>query len=129
MSSARVVSQTTAIRQGHEIDRDALERYLTAALPAFRGPLEIRQFEGGQSNPTYFLITPIRDYVLRKRPPGQLLPSAHAVDREHRVMHALAGIGNLANLSGFPNLIVPAASAPKICCVPAIRSPCRDSGP
>ena len=52
MSSASVVSQTAAIRQGHEIDRDALERYLVAALPPFRGPLEIRQFEGGQSNPT-----------------------------------------------------------------------------
>ena len=93
MSSSGARSQTTAIRQGHELDRDALERYLAATLHDFRGPLEIRQFEGGQSNPTYFLKTPLRDYVLRKKPPGQLLPSAHAVDREHRVMHALAGTG------------------------------------
>jgi aminoglycoside phosphotransferase (APT) family kinase protein len=93
MSSSGARSQTTAIRQGHELDRDALERYLAATLQHFRGPLEIRQFEGGQSNPTYFLKTPLRDYVLRKKPPGQLLPSAHAVDREHRVMRALAGTG------------------------------------
>ena len=58
-------------------------------LAGFRGPLEIRQFEGGQSNPTYLLHTPERDYVLRKKPPGQLLPSAHQVDREYRVMTAL----------------------------------------
>ena len=90
MSSASVVGQTTAIRQGHEIDRDALERYLAAALSDLHGPLEIRQFEGGQSNPTYFLKTPVRAYVLRKKPSGQLLPSAHAVDREYRVMRALA---------------------------------------
>src|SRR6185436_4674371 len=85
-----VHSQTTAIRHGHEIDRTVLERYLAGALEQFRGPLEIRQFEGGQSNPTYLLHTPARDYVLRKKPPGQLLPSAHAVEREYRVMRALA---------------------------------------
>ena len=84
---------TTAIRQGHHLDRDALERYLANALENFRGPLEIRQFEGGQSNPTYFLHTPGRDYVLRKQPPGHLLPSAHAVDREYRVMTALRSTG------------------------------------
>ena len=72
MSSAGALSQTTAIRRGHEIDRDALERYLAAHLPVFTGPLDIRQFEGGQSNPTYFLSTPGGDYVLRKKPPGQL---------------------------------------------------------
>ena len=90
MSSASVHGHTTAIRHGHEIDRDRLERYLAEALEGFRGPLEIRQFEGGQSNPTYFLRTPGGQYVLRKKPPGQLLPSAHAVDREYRVMTALA---------------------------------------
>jgi aminoglycoside phosphotransferase (APT) family kinase protein len=91
MSSSEALKQTTTVRQGHEIDAAALERYLADHLPAFRGPIEIRQFEGGQSNPTYFLHTPERDYVLRKKPPGQLLPSAHAVDREYRVMSALAG--------------------------------------
>ncbi len=89
MSDA-VVGQTTGVRAGHEIDRVTLERYLIDHLGGFRGPLEIRQFEGGQSNPTYFLRTPDRDYVLRKKPPGRLLPSAHAVDREYRVMKALA---------------------------------------
>lgn len=84
-------SQTTAVRAGHEIDAAAIERYLSAHVDGFAGPLEIRQFEGGQSNPTYLLHTAARDYVLRKKPPGQLLPSAHAVEREHRVMTALAG--------------------------------------
>jgi aminoglycoside phosphotransferase (APT) family kinase protein len=93
MSSAEVLKQTTTVRQGHGIDAPSLQRYLADHLPGFRGPLEIRQFEGGQSNPTYFLHTPDRDYVLRKKPPGQLLPSAHAVDREYRVMKALAGTG------------------------------------
>ena len=84
-------AETTAIREGHRLDEAALERYMSDHLAGFRGPSEIRQFEGGQSNPTYFLHTPERDYVLRKKPPGQLLPSAHAVDREYRVMKALAG--------------------------------------
>jgi aminoglycoside phosphotransferase (APT) family kinase protein len=93
MSSDVTISQTTTIRRGHEIDRDVLESYLVANLPGFHGPLDIRQFEGGQSNPTYFLSTPGGDYVLRKKPPGQLLPSAHQVDREYRVMTALKTTG------------------------------------
>jgi aminoglycoside phosphotransferase (APT) family kinase protein len=92
MSSTEVLRQTTTVREGHQVDAPSLERYLTAHLSRFRGPLEIRQFEGGQSNPTYLLGTPGGDYVLRKKPPGQLLPSAHAVDREYRVMTALAGL-------------------------------------
>ena len=56
---------------------------------ALQGPLTVRQFKGGQSNPTYRLITPGRTYVLRRKPPGKLLPSAHAVDREYRVITAL----------------------------------------
>ena len=91
MSSVGVINQTTAVRQGHEIERESLERYLAQHLANFRGPLQIRQFEGGQSNPTYLLRTPDRDYVLRKKPPGQLLPSAHQVEREYRVMTALGG--------------------------------------
>ncbi len=87
------LSQTTTIRRGHEIDRAALERYLAAHLPGFEGPLDVRQFEGGQSNPTFLLRAPGAEYVLRKKPPGQLLPSAHAVDREYRVMTALANSG------------------------------------
>ena len=91
MRSGAAFSQTTAVRAGHEIDRDALERYLAIYLPDFEPPLEIRQFEGGQSNPTYLLRTGAGEFVLRKKPPGHLLPSAHAVDREYRVMTALAG--------------------------------------
>ena len=91
MSSVGVINQTTAVRQGHEIDREGLERYLAQHLAGFHGALQIRQFEGGQSNPTYLLRTPDRDYVLRKKPPGQLLPSAHQVEREYRVMTALGG--------------------------------------
>lgn len=93
MSSAGVLSQTTAVRHGHEIDREALERYLADHLAGFERPLQVRQFEGGQSNPTYLLQTAGGDYVLRKKPPGQLLPSAHQVEREYRVMTALAGSG------------------------------------
>jgi len=91
MTSGAAFGQTTAVRAGHEIDRDALERYLANYLPGFEPPLEIRQFEGGQSNPTYLLRTGAGAFVLRKKPPGDLLPSAHAVDREYRVMTALAG--------------------------------------
>jgi aminoglycoside phosphotransferase (APT) family kinase protein len=91
MDSKGVSSQTTVVRSGHEIDAAALARYLASHVEGFHGPLAIRQFEGGQSNPTYLLRTADRDYVLRKKPPGQLLPSAHAVDREHRVMKALSG--------------------------------------
>ena len=58
-----------------------LEAYLTANAKGFKGPLTVRQFKGGQSNPTYMLETPARKYVLRRKPPGKLLPSAHAVDR------------------------------------------------
>jgi aminoglycoside phosphotransferase (APT) family kinase protein len=99
MSSDATLSQTTEIRAGHEIDRARLERYLADHLAGFslsrrsphgEGGLSIRQFEGGQSNPTYFLRASGVQYVLRKKPPGQLLPSAHAVDREYRVMRALA---------------------------------------
>src|SRR5947209_19701633 len=59
-----------------------LEGYLTANAKGFAGPLSVKQFKGGQSNPTYLLETPARKYVLRRKPPGKRLPSAHAVDRE-----------------------------------------------
>jgi aminoglycoside phosphotransferase (APT) family kinase protein len=75
----------------HPIDGAALEHWLTAKIPGYAGPLTIEPIFGGQSNPTYILRTPTAAYVLRKKPPGQLLPSAHAIDREYRVMSALAG--------------------------------------
>ena len=58
-------------------------------VEGYEGGLTVRQFEGGQSNPTFALRAGSREYVLRKQPPGELLPSAHQVDREYRVMHAL----------------------------------------
>lgn len=72
------------------LDTAALERYLQAQLPGFRGPLSARKFAGGQSNPTFMLQAASGRYVLRRKPPGELLKSAHAVDREFRVMRALA---------------------------------------
>ena len=80
----------TGLRQGFDIA--ALERYLSAHLPGYAGPLRVEQFEGGQSNPTYRLDTPAISYVMRTKPGpvARLLPSAHAIEREYRVMHALA---------------------------------------
>lgn len=84
---------TTAVRPGLEIDEAALAAYMGAKIPGFSGPLKVEQFKGGQSNPTYKLITPDRAYVLRRKPPGKLLKSAHAVDREFRVISALHKAG------------------------------------
>ncbi|MDE2479410.1 MAG: phosphotransferase [Betaproteobacteria bacterium] len=73
------------------LDTAGLGEYLAARLPELRLPLQISLFEGGQSNPTYLLgDAGGRRWVLRRKPPGRLLPSAHAVDREYRVMSALA---------------------------------------
>ncbi|MBV9557077.1 MAG: phosphotransferase, partial [Pseudolabrys sp.] len=82
-------SGTKDVAAALRVDEERLENYLTSKLPAFAGPLTIKQFKGGQSNPTYLLATPTRRYVMRRKPPGQLLPSAHAVDREFRVIRAL----------------------------------------
>lgn len=71
------------------IDAEKLLPWLEANVAGFKGPLEIRKFRGGQSNPTYQLVTPGQRYVLRRKPPGKLLPSAHAVDREYKVIAAL----------------------------------------
>jgi len=79
----------TAVRTGHEFSVADLEAYLTQHQPGFEGPLKLRQFEGGQSNPTFLLEAASGTYVLRKQPPGELLPSAHQVSREYRVMNAL----------------------------------------
>src|SRR5689334_19450463 len=67
-----------------------LERWMRNHVDGFRGPLAAERFEGGQSNPTYKLIAATGTYVLRRKPLGHLLPSAHAVDREYRVMRSLA---------------------------------------
>lgn len=89
MSAAADADVTTEVRAGMEVDVARLAEYLAGAVAGFRGPLTLRQFRGGQSNPTYLLATPQRQYVLRRKPPGQLLASAHAVDREYRVLAAL----------------------------------------
>lgn len=81
--------ELTPVREAHKFDAKALEDYLHTHVEGFHGPMEIKQFEGGQSNPTFQLITATQRYVLRKQPPGELLPSAHQVDREYRVMHGL----------------------------------------
>ena len=78
------------VSERHRFDERKLAEYLRRAIDGFSGDLEVRQFAGGQSNPTFFLTAGGRAYVLRKKPPGQLLPSAHAVDREFRVIRALA---------------------------------------
>jgi aminoglycoside phosphotransferase (APT) family kinase protein len=72
-----------------QFDAERLEAWLSSQVHGFRGPLTVKQFKGGQSNPTYLLETPSRRYVLRRKPPGKLLPSAHAVEREFRVISAL----------------------------------------
>jgi aminoglycoside phosphotransferase (APT) family kinase protein len=82
-------------RPGLEFDVPSLVQYLSALLEGFEGPLQVQQFPGGQSNPTYLLTTPRQRYVLRRKPPGNLLPSAHAVEREFRVMRALAQHGSV----------------------------------
>jgi aminoglycoside phosphotransferase (APT) family kinase protein len=84
---------TKPVAESHRFDEASLERWMKANVAGYEGPLEVRQFKGGQSNPTYQLITPGRKYVLRRKPPGKLLPSAHAVDREYRVISALYPTG------------------------------------
>jgi aminoglycoside phosphotransferase (APT) family kinase protein len=75
----------------HRFDEAALTRALAGRLPGFDAPIEVAQFQGGQSNPTFFIRTHAASYVLRKKPPGTLLPSAHAIEREYAVMKALDG--------------------------------------
>jgi aminoglycoside phosphotransferase (APT) family kinase protein len=84
---------TMPVQAKQQIDVPALEKYLRAHVKNFSGPLTIEQFKGGQSNPTFKLITPAKNYVLRAKPgpAAKLLPSAHAVDREYRVLTALHG--------------------------------------
>jgi aminoglycoside phosphotransferase (APT) family kinase protein len=94
-------SETTEIRAA--IDTDSLAAYLAENLPGFAGPLSVRQFKGGQSNPTYLLTTPARRFVLRKKPAGTLLPGAHMIEREYKAMHALRGTA------------VPVANVPLLC--------------
>ena len=88
-------SGTREVDPRHALDEATLDAWLTKNVGGYEGPLTLRQFKGGQSNPTYELATPGKTYVLRRKPPGVLLPSAHAVDREFQVISAL-------HAQGFP---------------------------
>ena len=92
MESMEQFIGTKAVSDRHAFDVAALERHLRRELSGFDGPLTVEQFKGGQSNPTYKLITPQRTYAMRSKPGpvAKLLPSAHAIEREFRVMSALA---------------------------------------
>ena len=82
-------SGTTPVRFGYAFDEARLTEWMSGNVPDFEGPLTVEQFKGGQSNPTYKLVTPRKSYVLRRKPPGKLLKGAHAVEREARVLKSL----------------------------------------
>lgn len=84
---------TGAVREGFEIDHAALVRWMTDNVEGDFRSLDVEQFKGGQSNPTYKLTTPNKSYVLRRKPPGKLLKGAHAIEREARVLSALGTTG------------------------------------
>ena len=99
---------TREVSERLRFDISALEQWMADHVPGVTGPLSVSQFKGGQSNPTYRIDTPSgRSFVLRRKPPGKLLPGAHAVDREARVMSALGA-------RGFP--------------VPHVHGLCEDEG-
>ncbi|MGH8630018.1 MAG: phosphotransferase family protein, partial [Burkholderiales bacterium] len=81
------------VAERHRFDEASLEAYLKDRIEGFRGPLEVVQFKGGQSNPTYSITAAGKRYALRRKPPGKLLPSAHAVEREFKVISALHKVG------------------------------------
>ena len=86
-------SGTKPVEERHRFDELRLDKWMREHVEGFSGPLVVLQFKGGQSNPTYRLDTGTRSYVMRRRPFGKLLPSAHAVDREFRVIAALGKQG------------------------------------
>src|SRR5512147_3012063 len=89
------MNQLGAVTGRHAFDVGRLAAHLEQHLPDFRGPVEVQQFQGGQSNPTYLIATPTAKYVMRSKPgpAAKLLPSAHAIEREFHVMRALAAQG------------------------------------
>ena len=93
MSQDANFSGTRAVSEAHRFDTEALQAWLYDHVADFAGPLTVAMFKGGQSNPTYLLSTPTRRYVMRAKPGpvAKLLPSAHAIEREFRVMRALHG--------------------------------------
>src|SRR5271166_5242598 len=90
-TKAATVAELIDVSPAHRFDEVKLWHYLRSHLEDFGAQPKVQQFQGGQSNPTFLLTLPDRKYVLRKQPPGKLLPSAHAIDREYRVQSALKG--------------------------------------
>ena len=86
-------SGTKEVEERHRINEASLDGWMREHVEGYHGPLKVLQFKGGQSNPTYKIETPARSYVMRRKPFGKLLPSAHAVDREFRVIAALGKQG------------------------------------
>jgi aminoglycoside phosphotransferase (APT) family kinase protein len=86
-------SGTKEVAESHRFNEANLAAWMEKHVEGYEGPLIVRQFKGGQSNPTYQLVTPKKKYVMRRKPPGNLLPSAHAVDREFTVINALWPLG------------------------------------
>ena len=84
-------NETIPVREAHRLDEGKLRAYLAGHMAGIGDDFSLQQFAVGQSNPTYMITTGGREFVLRKKPPGALLPSAHAVDREYRVITALGG--------------------------------------
>ena len=95
MSDNQNFTGTRPVSEQHAFDIPTLQHWLATHVEGFNGPLSVEMFKGGQSNPTYKLITPQRAYVMRAKPGpvAKLLPSAHAIEREFRVMSALHGSG------------------------------------
>jgi len=93
MTDEMDATAVTEVREAHTIDQGRLAEFLKEALPETQGSMKLSQFAYGQSNPTYVVGFDDVEYVLRKQPPGELLPSAHQVDREFRVQKALSEVG------------------------------------
>ena len=89
MNPQEDMTGTMEVPEKDKLDEDSLARWMDANVEGFAGPISLSKFKGGQSNPTYKIDTPTTSYVLRKKPFGKLLPSAHAVDREFRVIAGL----------------------------------------
>ena len=87
------MTEAVQVQEKHRFDEERVNKYLSEHLEGFRGPMKVRQFSFGQSNPTYLLESPSGRYVMRRKPPGKLLPSAHAVDREFRAISAVHSQG------------------------------------
>ena len=81
---------TRAVTPQHAFDTGRLAQWMRQHVDGFKGDLAVEQFKGGQSNPTFLIRADGKGYVMRRKPPGKLLPSAHAVDREYRIITALA---------------------------------------